>query len=198
MPTTIPRRVARQPTRTLTVVAVLALMIVSAAPAGATIVERDRYEFGFSDGYDGCGFDVAVEGAVSGHLHIRAGKGKTDTAFFLRENFSWTETHTNVETGESLTIEGHGLFKDVLAKHVEGNVFEFRAIQAGQPFVVYDSAGNVVLRDRGLVQWTVLFDTGGDDVPGGDVLDVQAELRGQHPGADIDFCDDLIVPLIGH
>jgi hypothetical protein len=197
MHTPIQRRLACQPGRTLTVVAVLALMIVPAAPAGATIVERDRYEFSFSDVYDDCGFAVAVEGAVSGHSRIRAGKGKTDTAFFLRDNFSITQTHTNVDTDEFLTIEGHGVFNEVHAKHVEGNVFEFMAIQAGQPFVVYDSAGNVVLRDRGLVQSTVLFDTGGDDVPGGVVLDVQTELRGQHPGADIDFCDDLIIPLIG-
>lgn len=76
-------------------------------------------------------------------------------------------------------------------------MFEFTSIVAGQPFVVYDSAGNLVLRDRGLAQSTVLFDTGGDDVPGGEVLDVQTEFRGQHPGADIDFCDDLIIPLIG-
>lgn len=197
MPTTIQRRVARQPTRALTVVAVVALMIVSAAPAGATIVERDRYEFSFSGSYNDCGFDVAVEAAVSGHFRIRAGKGKTDTSFFLRDNYSYTETHTNVVTGETLRIEGHAVLNEVRARHVEGNVFEFTSIEAGQPFVVYDSAGNVLLRDRGMVQSHVLFDTGGDDVPGGEVLDVQSRLRGPHPGADIDFCNDIITPLIG-
>lgn len=197
MPTTIQRRVARQPTRVLTVVAALALMIVAAASAGATIVESDRYEFSFSDSYADCGFDVAVEAAVSGHFRIRAGKGGTDTAFFLRDNFSYGETHTNVVTGESLTIEGHGVFNEVRARHVEGNVFEFTSIEAGQPFVVSDSAGTVVLRDRGMVQSRVLFDTGGDDVPGGEVLDVQTELRGPHPAADLDFCNEIIGPLIG-
>lgn len=198
MPTTIQRRVAHQPTRALTVVAVLALMIVSAAPAGATIVERDRYEFSFSDSYDDCGFDVAVEGAASGHFRIREGKGTTATTFFLRDNFSYAETHTNVVTGASLTIEGHGVFNEVRASHVEGNVFEFTSIEAGQPFVVYNSAGTVVLRDRGMLQTRVLFDTGGDDMPGGEVLDVQTEFRGPHPGADdMDFCNDIIGPLIG-
>lgn len=197
MPTTIRRSVTPQPTLTLTAIAAFALMIVSAAPAEATIVERDRYEFSYSDSYDGCGFDVAVEGAVSGNYRVRAGKGKTDTAFFLKENISFTETHTNAETGEFLTIERHHVLNEVRATHVEGNVFEFTTIVAGQPFVVYDSAGNVVLRDRGLVQLTVLFDTGGDDLPGGEFLDVQTQLRGQHPVAESDFCADLIIPLIG-
>ena len=196
MSTTIQRGVARQPTRTLTVVAVIALMLVSAAPAGATIVERNRYDLGFSDRYDDCGFDVAVEGAVSGHLRIRAGTGETDTAFFLRDTFSYTEIHTNLETGESLTIEGRGVFNEVRATHVEGNVFEFTSIEAGQPFVISDSAGDVVLRDRGVVYSRVLFDTGGDDVPGGEVLDVHTELRGPHPGADINVCN-VITTLIG-
>lgn len=197
MPTTIHRRVPRQPTRVLTVVAALALMIVAAAPTGATIVERDRYEFSFSDSYDDCGFDVTVEAAVSGHFRIRASQGGTGTAFFLRDNFSYRETHTNVLTGESLTIEGHGVFNEARARHVEGNVFEFTSIEAGQPFVVSDSAGTVVLRDRGMVQSRVLFDTGGDDVPGGEILDIQTKLRGPHPGADLDFCNEIIGPLIG-
>lgn len=74
-------------------------------------------------------------------------------------------------------------------------MFEFVSIEAGQRFVVSDSAGNVVLRDRGVVYSTVLFDTGGDDAPG-EVLDIQTQLRGQHPGANTDFCDDFILPLI--
>ena len=100
-------------------------------------------------------------------------------------------------TGETLRIEGHAVLNEVRARHVAGNVFEFTSIEAGQPFVVYDSAGNVLLRDRGMVQSHHLFDTGGDDVPGGEVLDVQSRLRGPHPGADIDFCNDIITPLIG-
>jgi hypothetical protein len=150
-----------------------------------------------SDGYNDCGYEVAVEGDVSGHFRIRAGKGKTDTAFFVRDNFSFTETHTNVETGESLTIEGHAVFNELRATRVEGNVFEFAAVEAGQPFVVYDSAGNLVLRDRGSLYQRILFDTGGDDVPGGDVLvELGTDIHGPHPAFETDFCD-IITPLIG-
>lgn len=192
MSTTIRRR----PTRILTVVAVIALLVVSAAPAGATIVERERYEFSVTDGYSFCGFDVAVDVAVRGQLRIREGKGRDDSAFFVRDTFSFTETHTNVETGAFLTIAGRSVFNEVRATRIEGNVFEFTAIDAGQPFVVSDSDGTVVLRDRGVVVSRVLFDTGGDDVPGGQILDIEADLRGPHPGFDADFCE-VIAPLIG-
>lgn len=187
--------VRQQPLRILTVVAVVALMIVSAVPAGATIVERERYDFSFTDGYDDCGFEVEVEGTVSGQLRIREGKGDNDSAFFVRDTFAFSETHTNAVTGAFLTIEGRGVFNEVRATRVDGDVFEFTAIEAGQPFVVFDSDGNVVVRDRGVVQYRVLFDTGGDDVPGGEVLDIQADLRGPHPGFDA-FCE-IITPLIG-
>ena len=181
--------------RIFTAVAVMALMIVSAAPAGATVIERDRYSFDFADTYDDCGFEVVVVGTVSGQMRIRAGTGKAETAFFIRDTVSYTETHTNVETGEFLTIEGRLVFNEVRATRVDGNVFEFTAIQAGQPFVVSDSDGNVVLRDRGVLQFHILFDTGGDDAPGGEVLDLHIEARGPHPGEDVDFCD-ILIPLI--
>lgn len=194
MPTTIRRPVVR--TRTLTAIAIIALLLVAAAPAGATVIERDRSSFDYADTYDDCGFEVAVEGTLTSQLRIRAGKGDNDGAFFVRDTYSYTETHTNVETGASLTIEGRGVFNEVRATRIDGDVFEFAAIEAGQPFVVSDADGDVVLRDRGVLQYTVVFDTGGDDTPGGDVLDLSIEARGPHPGMDEDFCD-IITPLIG-
>jgi hypothetical protein len=49
-----------------------------------------------------------------------------------------------------------------------GSIFEFRFVEAGQPFVVEDSDGNVVARNSGSVHGRYLFDTGGDDEPGGE------------------------------
>ena len=199
MPTTIQRRAARRPTGALTVVAALALMIVSAVPAQATIIDRDRYDVTIPPGvgYDDCGYAVSVEGTVRGRYHIREGKGKTDTAFFLKENVSYSEIHTNLETGDFVRIEGRLLFNEVRATHVAGSVFEFTTILAGQPFVVYDSAGELVLRDRGMAQSTVLFDTEGDDAPGGIEIDVQTVVRGPQPSTDLDFCTEILDPLIG-
>ncbi len=178
----------------------VALVALGAMPAGATIVERGKYTDTWSDSYDDCGFTVQVEGTVHGQYRIRQGKGKTATAFFLRDRFNYREVHTNVETGEWFVIRGRGLFNEVKARRVEGNVFRFVSIEAGQPFVVENSAGEVVLRDRGVIRRTILFDTEGDNVPGGKELEfLGAEVRGPHPGFDLseeDFCA-MVTRLIG-
>jgi hypothetical protein len=178
-------------------VAVAAAMVFLTAQALATVVDRGFYsDEPYSFSYDDCGFDVSVEGAASGHFRIRAGKGKDATVFFASDNYSYTETHTNVETGAFLTIEGNAVFNEIKATHVEGNIFELEAVEAGQPFVLYDSEGNLVARDRGSIHHRALFDTEGDDVPGGIFLEeLPPEVHGPHPGFD-NFCD-LITPLIG-
>ena len=177
--------------------ATVAAAVVLTTPAGATVVERGHYTEPISFSYNDCGFEVVVEGTASGHFRIRAGKGRTDTAFFLLDNFSYVETHTNANTGASLTIEGNGVFNEIKASPVEGNVFEFEAVEAGQPFTVYDADGSLVLRDRGSLHHHILFDTGGDDMPGGELLeDLGTEVHGPHPSFDSDFCE-IVTSLIG-
>ena len=163
----------------------------------ATVVDSGFYsDEPYAFGYDDCGFDVSVEGTSSGHFRIRAGKGATETAFFLSDNYSYTETHTNVETGAFVTIKGDAVFNEIKATPLGGNIFRFEAVEAGRPFELYDSEGNLVARDRGSIQRTALFDTLGDDEPGGVFLeDLGADVHGPHPGFD-DFCA-LVTPLIG-
>ena len=79
------------------------------------------------------------------------------------DRFAYTETWLNPATGEWFVIRGHLLVNEVEATHVEGSIFLFRFVEAGQPFVVEDSDGNVVERNTGLVHGTYLFDTLGDD-----------------------------------
>jgi hypothetical protein len=168
-----------------------------ASQAWATVVERGFYSDDYTFSYDDCGFAVAGEGTATGHFRIRAGKGETETAFFVNDNYSYEETHTNVATGAFLTIKGNAVFNEIKATHVEGNIFEFEAVEAGQPFAIYDSDGNLVLRDRGSIHHHALFDTGGDDVPGGTfIMDLEPEVHGPHPGFNTDFCA-IITPLIG-
>jgi hypothetical protein len=177
-------------------VAAAAVTALVAATAGATVVERGHYSSQpYSFSHDDCGFQVDVEGTSSGHFRLRAGKGKTDTAFFALDNYSFTETQTNPATGEFVTIEANAVFNEIRAKRVEGTIFEFWAVEAGQ-FRMYDSDGRLVARDRGSVQFHILFDTEGDDVPGGIFIEeFPPKVRGPHPGFD-DFCG-LITPLIG-
>jgi hypothetical protein len=177
-----------------------ALFALGAIPAEAKIFEKGPFVDEYTDAYDNCGFPVAVEGTASGQFRIRQGTGKDATAFFFRTTFSYREVHTNTETGESFVIRGHLVFNEVKATRVEGNVFRFVSVEAGQPFVVEDSAGRVVLRDRGAIRTTILFDTLGDAVPGGVELEVLGvDVRGPHPGfnlSDEEFCA-LVTSLIG-
>ena len=62
-------------------------------------------------------------------------------------------------------IRGRAVFHEIKATQVGGDIYEFEAIEAGQPFVVEDSGSNVVVRDRGMIRRTALFDTLGTGCP---------------------------------
>ena len=187
---------ARIRTRTFAAVAVAAatVTVFGGAPAGATVADRSSLvdePYAFS--HDDCGFDVDVEGTQSEKSKLRVGKGKTDTAFFGWLNYSFVETQTNPATGAFVTITANAMFHEIKATRVEGSIFEFKQVEAGQ-FRLYDSAGQLVARDRGNVQIHLLFDTEGDDVPGGKFIEeLDVDVHGPHID---DFCE-LITPLIG-
>jgi hypothetical protein len=172
-----------------------ALTAVAAAPAAATVVDQGRFvdePYGF--GYD-CGFPVEVTGVASGNFRLREGRGDDATAFFSLDRISYREIHTNPQTGEWFSVSGHFANNEVGATRVEGSLFEFRIIKAGPVAVIEDSDGNLVSRDRGVVRSTILFDTGGDQEPGGDFIDlVDLTLSGPHPTFDrrCDVATDLI------
>ena len=183
--------------RTLTLVATAAAVMAlgAAGTAGATIYERGQYSDSYAFTHDDCGFDVDVEGTVAGKFHTRLGKGKTDTAFFGFDNFSFSETQTNPANGKFVTITANLLFNETKATRVDGTVFEFWAVEAAR-FRMYDSDGNLVAFDRGSMRFHILFDTTGDDVPGGILLEeFPTRVNGPHPGLD-NFCG-LITSLIG-
>ena len=185
--------------RTATCAAAIALGALAAGgPAGATIVDRghtsDAYSFAFAD----CGFEIEINGSVSTRYRIREGSRADESAYFLHETFSFRETLTNPVTGEWVLLRGSGTANDVKATRLEGSLFEVKSIVAGQPFVLEDSDGNVVLRDRGVIRRWILFDTGGDDDPASTELALlDIEVGGPHPALFVDFCDiarDLIGP----
>ena len=181
--------------RTCAVAATAALVAV--APAGAAIYDREIYKDDYAFSYDECGFPVDVTGRTVQRLTLRTGTGPDEGAFFLHNRYSYVETHTNAETGNSLTIEMRGLFHELKATRVSGSVFEFTAIEAGQPFSLYDSDGDLVLRDRGSVQLHIVADTLGDAEPGGEIVaELEPRLNGPHPSWDTDHCS-MITPLIG-
>lgn len=185
----------------IAVVIGFAAMLVGVGPATATMYERFTYADEEHDAVPICGFDLILyDLEYSGKGHIRTGKGKLAGAFFLQDNYSALETYTNPENGRYLTISHDGVFQDLKATRVDGSIFEFVSHEVGQPFVVRDMDGSVVLRDRGAITWTYLFDTGGDDEPGGEeVAELDTRVSGPHPAFFLDEAEGcaLMRELIG-
>lgn len=169
--------------------AVFALVaILLPSPAGATIFDRFSVEeadsFVFVPLSNICGFEVQLAFEVSGDVIIREGKGKFDSAFFAHEKISYTETYS--ANGKYFTISGNFVFQETKAVPLGGSLFEFSSIQAGQPYTVRDMDGNVLLRDRGVIASTIVFDTLGDNVPGGTFIEeIDFRVGGPHPGLDV-------------
>ena len=65
---------------------------------------------------------------------------KSGEAFLQEAAFSFRDVITNPETGRWFVVRGHSQAHEIKATHVEGTVYEFVAIQAGQPYVIEDSA----------------------------------------------------------
>ena len=168
----------------------LTVLAIGAGTAGAKVIEQQHYSGTDSFSFDDCGFTLDVESEFSGHalLHV----DKTGQAFLEVENLRYRDVLTNPETGKWFVQRGKRLFHDIKATQVDGTIYEFVAIEAGQPFVIEDSTGEVVIRDRGVIRSTYLFDTLGDGTPGGEFLEeVDLSVHGPHPGFadDFPFCE---------
>ena len=167
----------------------VALMWIS--PTSATVIFKEHYSDDYAFSYDCGGTTIEVIGHDDGVAHIRVGKGDFETAFFAHDKYTYTETQTNPD-GDFLVITGNALFQETRATHVAGTVFTFSSVVSGQPFTVYDSSGNVLVRDRGSIRETILFDTLGDNMPGGTFIDsLSFDVAGPHDGLGFDTCSIL-------
>ena len=182
--------------RTMLAAALVAGMsFASATTATAKIVERDRWAFidAFSDEY--CGIEVDFDVAASGRVMVRADRPGS-TAFLATNQFEWREVITNPENGKSLTQRGKVNYREVKATPVGDGVYLFRAHSPGQPFVIENQAGKVVYRESGLLIFEILYDTFGDDQPGGEELSFEMVGMRGYPGALDDVCG-VVHDLIG-
>jgi hypothetical protein len=174
----------------------VAALAVAPAAQGA-IFDRIRFDdvpYSFEE--EICGIEVQIEGTVSGTSAVRTGKGKVATAFFEHTNFAFSETWT-AANNRSVTVTGNANFNEVKAVPLGGNLFRFTQIEAGQPFRLYDSEGNRVLRDRGVIRSSLVFDTLGDAIPGGVLIEeLEPSVRGPHPGFDDETLCPVLVPLL--
>ena len=164
----------------------MALLGFGVAQAEATVMDRVHFSGSESFTIEDCEFPLQGESTFEGQAHLRVDKG--GEAFLQEAAFSFRDVITNPETGLWFVVRGHMQAHEIKATQVEGTVYEFVAIQAGQPFVIEDSAGNVLVRDRGVIRETFLFDTLGDGMPGGMFLESTSfVVHGPHPGLAEDF-----------
>jgi hypothetical protein len=182
-------RALAHPLRFAIVVGLLGLLTV-APTASAAPLEREHYSFTDSFSFDDCGF--LVEGVVEGEGLFMLKQGHAgDPTPYLFDNYNVTETLTNPENDKFITITHQGLYKDLQIVNVEGTIYDFVAIESGQPFVVYDMDGNVIIRDRGNLVRMFRVDTLGDDDLSNDVF-IEGSFsfidHGAHPGFTFDFC----------
>jgi hypothetical protein len=168
------------------VTATLATTLVAATPAQATIIDRFDVTGTDSTVVALCGLTVRIDSTDSVSGRVREGKRSDTTAFFEQFTSRSLDVYTNLANNSFFTIEAHALSNETNATLVTGSVFEFTTVVAGQPFVVRDSSGTVVLRDRGAIRTHLLFDTGGDTVPGGMTLAIlDIDISGPHPSTEL-------------
>jgi hypothetical protein len=172
---------------------------LGSGPADAEPLVREHYSGTDSFSFDDCGFLIEGTSTFSGLFMLKEGRAGDPTPY-LFDNYASDTVFTNPATGAWFTHHAQGLYKDLRIVHVEGTVYRFEAIEAGQPFVIRDSDGNVVVRDRGRLLTGFTVDTLGDDDLENDIFvdgsfDLLAD-NGRHPGFYIDFCD-IATDLIG-
>jgi hypothetical protein len=178
------------PVRFITIVAVLVAAV--AIPGVAQAAPPVRFEVTESGSRNDCGFTIEFERTISHQFLVREVRGSEGQAFLGQDNFQFQVVYTNPVTGAFMVERGRATFKELTARHVAGDIWEFTAHEVGH-FVIVDSEGNIVASDSGRVTLRVLFDTFGDSQPSGETLEV--EVTGEH-GRHFDFCA-IATKLIG-
>jgi hypothetical protein len=177
---------------------------VAALALGGTFFQPPT-PYAFRDSFDpecpGLSMRVDVEGrGVDSYRNVAGSDGQ---AFMLTDTYRNEEVWTNLDTGVSFTITANASVREsnpvpvaledvppelIPAEGLVGPVYRFTVRLSGQPFTLRDSAGEVVIREYGVLEWDLLFDTLGDREPGGRALsmDLVRDI-GSHPTQEHGF-----------
>ena len=177
----------------ITVLATVALMSLGlAVPAQGAPIDREHYSGSDSFDFDDCGLTIHNEVTFEGVFMLKAPRTDGSPPYYF-DNYEAHETLT--ANGRTLTVDHQALYKDLKITLVEGTTYQFVAMEAGQPFVVRDGEGKVLIRDRGVLKTTFQVDTKGDsDLDNDEFIEGSFELladHGSHPGFYLDFCPVL-------
>jgi hypothetical protein len=186
----------------------------SAAPPVVHEHFRDTFELPNEDeGPILCpvGENTFVEFSESSSFHgqdlIKPVPDGVGQAFFGHTNYAFTAEHVNLDTGVGFTVKINGVFKERTAELVPeadwpapaldengeeipivGPVYRFTAVEVAH-VMVRDDDGRLVYNERGRILWEAVFDTLGDEEPGGVLLfeEEPVVLAGTDPF--FDFCE---------
>jgi hypothetical protein len=174
-----------------TLVAAAAAATWCAAPAQARTVDHWQWSEDRSYVVDDCGFPTDVTDHFEGNGIARTVGGTTDGVALAQYTTRFVAVTTNPANGKSYTLTQRSVFQERGLVDLGGGLWGYSVHQAGQPFVITDSSGRVVVRDRGLIQFAGVYDATTDQV----VSFEPSGVAGPHPGFTIDLCDitrDLI------
>jgi hypothetical protein len=173
------------------VLSVLALALL-AGPAFAGSLPSEHFAYSFPVEIERCGTTWTGTYSSEGVALLRFTDDDSPPLFTL--NYSTTIVWTDALNPErTYTAVLQGMWKDQSATLVEGTIYEFEAIEVGQPYTIRTPDGRIVMHDRGLIRWRSLIDTKGDDDGGNDefLADLGGAFRGRFPSFDLtteEFC----------
>ena len=184
----------RRPRLLLFAATMIGASALAVGVADAKPLEREHYSGTDTFSFDDCGFTIDAEIAFSGLFMLKEGKHGDPTPY-LFDNYRYQVTFIDTETGEGIIQQGNGLYKDLHITNVEGTIYQFEGLEAGQPFSIRTLDGDIILRDYGLLRTTFVVDTKGDtDLDNDEFVEGSFEVladRGAHPGFYFDeemFC----------
>lgn len=166
---------------TVAALALLAAGLAGAVPAHAAApVEQETYEGTFD--WEQCDGAYTVTTAFRDKVTVRDATPNTDGQFFkFSVRYEFTDTVTNPETGDFITVEGKGVLVEIQPRALGDGVFEYIANDAGH-YTYRDSEGNVILRESGSIATKYIFDSENDSTPGGIELSEDViRVSGPHP-----------------
>ena len=88
---------------------------------------------------------------------------------------------TNPANGKWFTLTQSSMFQERGLTDLGGGLWGYSVNQAGQPFVITDSTGRVVVRDRGLIQFDGVYDANTDQVTSFELRGMAGRTRATRP-----------------